>query len=767
MLEIKGITKAFDNQEILRNLNYTFLENKVYFIVGESGSGKTTLLKILGGYDKEYEGIVLYNNNDIRELTQKELINYYTGVVSYISQFPVCFQELKGKENIKLPNGVNRKTTNNFGSFLNNIKLKKKAKQMSVGEKQRICIQRVLNQNTKIILADEPTASLDKQHKNEVIEELIKRAKEKILIVVTHDIELANLYADEIIEIKKGKIKSNKNHEKIETKKIEEVNKNLSFVNAFKFAKNLYKSEKKKSLLYNYSLIIGIVLMAFTNMLSDGMMSYFKDQLLIEGSQNYIEYFYDYEELSQEEYLDIISEVGANCFDYEFKTDNINTSITIGSKSASVSAFGLVNYELQDDLEDNEIEILLNEETNIYLTNQLYTFLLGMDFVEYINEFQPEININYSREELSRTLTFKSSKASIVLDKEISFLCNNNTLKNDLKNFFSLEYEVKYNGLIDNNLKDFIENQNEYFIQESNIYKHSQEELINKELISYEVQIEYGNVDFSFNQLVLKETQTKFEYFNDIPTLGRPIENKQEIVISSSLQEILFKNNYDYREILLSYGEQIVKFSVVGVVKNEENIIFYNQQNYEYLLDLFNSFLNYKDFPLKERIYLKKDIDYNDLLSFSNKQEGKIESSLIEVLQGMVPTLEGIKLIMKIFSIFTLAVSILTLFVLTILDFESKQKEYTMLKQTGYKKSDIYKINMFKTIFSNVFVIFFSIMMIEFLKVFMNELLGNTLRIRSMFNGYEYISNVLEYSLLSIFISNFIFILYTKTLTKI
>jgi hypothetical protein len=187
----------------------------------------------------------------------------------------------------------------------------------------------------------------------------------------------------------------------------------------------------------------------------------------------------------------------------------------------------------------------------------------------------------------------------------------------------------------------------------------------------------------------------------------------------------------------------------------------------KYLLDLFNSFSNYKKFPLKEHIYLKKDIDYNDLLSFSNGLEGKIESPLIEVLQGMTPTLEGIKLIMQIFSFFALAVSILTLFVLTVLDFENKQKEYAMLKQTGYKKSDIFKINMFKIVFSNVFVIFFSIAMIEFLKLCMNELLGSTLRLRSMFNGYEYINSVLGYSFLAFLISNFIFLLYTKRLTKI
>ena len=125
MIEIKGLTKAFDNQEVLRNIDYTFLEDRVYFVVGESGCGKTTLLKILSGIDQEYEGVVLYKGNDINELTNKEKIDYYTGIVSYISQFPVCFHELSCKENINLSKYVNKKSTNILGSFLNKIKLNK------------------------------------------------------------------------------------------------------------------------------------------------------------------------------------------------------------------------------------------------------------------------------------------------------------------------------------------------------------------------------------------------------------------------------------------------------------------------------------------------------------------------------------------------------------------------------------------------------------------------------------------------------------------
>jgi energy-coupling factor transport system ATP-binding protein len=99
-------------------------------------------------------------------------------------------------------------------SFLKSIKLNKEAKKLSVGEKQRVCINRVINQNASVILADEPTASLDKEYKKEVMDELINACKNKILIVVTHDLDLAGL-SDRIIVMKEGNIISEGKPEEI------------------------------------------------------------------------------------------------------------------------------------------------------------------------------------------------------------------------------------------------------------------------------------------------------------------------------------------------------------------------------------------------------------------------------------------------------------------------------------------------------------------------------------------------------------------------
>lgn len=128
MIELKSISKRYGEQEVLRNVNYIFEKGKVYFVVGESGCGKTTLLNIIGKEDKDYEGIVLFNSEDIKEYTPKEQVDFKTTKVSYISQFPITFQELKVRTNLLIPKLVNKKTTENKGSFLNNIKENKKTK---------------------------------------------------------------------------------------------------------------------------------------------------------------------------------------------------------------------------------------------------------------------------------------------------------------------------------------------------------------------------------------------------------------------------------------------------------------------------------------------------------------------------------------------------------------------------------------------------------------------------------------------------------------
>lgn len=753
MIEIKSLNKKYTETEVLKNINYTFLEGKVYFVVGPSGCGKTTLLNILGGVDLEYDGLVLYDFDDIKEYTPKEKESFYTNKVSYISQFPVLFQDISAQNNLELINFVNKKTTNKIGSFLKSIKLNKEAKKLSVGEKQRVCINRVINQNASVILADEPTASLDKEYKKEVMDELVNTCKNKILIVVTHDIDLAKVYADEILEIKKGRIKSIKIVRKENTKGDDNFSKNISLFHARKFASWLYKSEKKKINLYNYSLVIGIVLIAFSNMLSTGMMGYFKKQLLKQESTNFLEYNYDYSLSSQEDLNNLLSEVGSKYFDYYYDEKDLSTNVTVDEVTIDVPSFGLINYEINSIYPKDLISIKISDEYNDTLTKALRIEILGLDFISYVKEFSPSILIRYFNKDLVKEKEFIVGNALIDNDVDFTFISGDEIFKDELIDFFDLEKELKFNNNVDENFVNYIDNQENYFIKDQEIYRYEKGGLTNLELIAKTKKTTYGNVDLDLNGLHLFNKEIESEFFVSLPDVGRNANKENEIVISKDL-------GFEIKDkIVLTYNEIQLEFIVVGLVE-KENKLYLSNKNIEYIYDKCNTYKNYKNFPIKEVAFLKEDLDYRELIEWDKLQNKEYDCSLIEVLKGMLPTMKGIETILNMFTFFSLIISIVTLFVLNVLDYESKVKEYSMLKRSGYKIKDIIKVNAFKYLFTTKFVIICSIFIVEIMKVLMNNVLSRSLGINKLFENYEYLNEVFICSMLSFVISNIIFIVY-------
>lgn len=753
MIEIKSLNKKYTETEVLKNINYTFLEGKVYFVVGPSGCGKTTLLNILGGVDLEYDGLVLYDFEDIKEYTPKEKESFYTNKVSYISQFPVLFRDISVQNNLELISFVNKKTTNKIGSFLKSIKLNKEAKKLSVGEKQRVCINRAINQNASVILADEPTASLDKEYKKEVMDELINACKNKILIVVTHDLDLAKDYADEILEIKKGRIKSIKIVRKENTKGDDNFNKNISLFHARKFALWLYKSEKKKINLYNYSLVIGIVLIAFSNMLSTGMMGYFKKQLLKQESTNFLEYNYDYSLSSQEDLNNILSEVGSKYFDYYYDEKDLSTSVTFDEVTIDIPSYGLINYEINSIYPKDLISIKISDEYNDTLTKALRIEILGLDFVSYVNEFSPSILIRYFNNDLVKEKEFIVGNALIDNDVDFTFICGDEIFKDELIDFFDLEKELKFNNNVDENFVNYIDNQENYFIKDQEIYRYEKGGLTNLELIAKTKKTTYGNVDVDFNRLYLLNKEIEYEFDVFLPDIGRNADKENEIVISKDL-------GFEIKDkIVLTYNEFQLEFIVVGLVE-KENKLYLSNTNIEYIYDKCNTYKNYKNFPIKVVAFLKEDLDYQELIEWDKLQNKEYDCSLIEVLKGMLPTMKGIETILNMFTFFSLIISIVTLFVLNVLDYKSKVKEYSMLKRSGYKIKDIIKVNAFKYLFTTKFVIICSIFIVEIMKVLMNNVLSRSLGINKLFENYEYLNEVFICSMLSFVISNIIFIVY-------
>jgi len=217
---INNLTKKYQNSVIFENTNLDLKqENYKYFIIyGKSGSGKTTLLNLIAGIDNNYEGkinIILKNKEyNLKELNKKELLKYRREKIGYIFQNFSLIEELNVYENISVPLILNGYKKNEIEKkiliLLEKLEIKdianKNVNNISGGQKQRVAIARAVIHNPEIILADEPTANLDKQTKNEVLKLFDEYLKNKMVLIVTHDESILNLNNSKLIEISNKQI---------------------------------------------------------------------------------------------------------------------------------------------------------------------------------------------------------------------------------------------------------------------------------------------------------------------------------------------------------------------------------------------------------------------------------------------------------------------------------------------------------------------------------------------------------------------------------
>lgn len=687
MLQIKNVKKSYITgtfiQHALKGVSLDFRKNEFVAILGPSGSGKTTLLNIIGGLDRYDEGDLVINNKSTKKFKDTEWDAYRNNCIGFIFQSYNLISHITVLENVEMGmtlSGVSAKKRRKKAlEVLDRVGLKehahKKPNQLSGGQMQRVAIARALANDPDIILADEPTGALDSKTSVQIMELISEIAKDKLVIMVTHNPELAKNYATRIIELKDGELISDSNPIKEEEKNNKKFNIKktaMNFRTALNLSFNNIKTKKGRTLLTAFASSIGIIGIALILALSNG-------------------------------------------FDIQIDKFERNTlsSLPIIISEQSMELTEEKMAEINNDA-TNDLESYSNEEY-VYPTKPatetfMHTNLFDKDYIDYIEKIDNNLisGISYTR----------ATALNVIGNVNGTYM----QVPTNMGLFVSIPRkldESSTNGVIEDNYDILAgripENKNEIILVVDSKNRISTDILSYFNLDASEEKIKFDDILNKELKLVLNNDY--YKQVGDFYTLNTNYEELYNSENSETLKIVGIGRGREGNMLVasgygLGYTEDLVNYVIE---KNKDSDIVKKQSDVDYNVltgskftgddaesekNNMLSYLGADIIPLAISIYPKdfdsKDeiISYLDKYNESKSDEEKIiytdMGQMISSLSGSI--MSAITVVLIAFSSISLIVSSIMIGIITYISVLERTKEIGVLRALGARKKDIRRV---------------------------------------------------------------------------
>ena len=684
MLELKNIDKSYKTgtfvQHALKDVSIKFRKNEFVAILGASGSGKTTLLNIIGGLDRYDSGDLIINNKSTKKFKNIDWDRYRNNCIGFIFQSYNLIPHISILDNVEMGmtlSGVNSKTRRRKAKdALKKVGLlehiHKKPNQLSGGQMQRVAIARALVNDPDIILADEPTGALDTKTSIQIMDLIKKIAKDKLVIMVTHNPELAHEYASRIIEFQDGVKLSDSNPIKDTEKddKMLKIRKTaMSFATALKLSFNNIKTKKGRTLLTAFASSIGIIGIGLILSLSNG----FK----IEVDK------FEKNSLSQAPIIISTQAMSATSDDIDEVTSNKKLEKYTDKKEVYVQK-DIVKSMYHTNKITNDYLTFLEKMDTKYLAGTAYSRGTNLIVInkDYNNNYNLVSTLNSNIQEWTLLPTNPNKDASVVIDNLYDVIAGE--INNDEPGLI-LQVDSK-NQIYESVLEVLgIENR-------ENV---SFEEIMNKELkvvLNNDYYLKSGNM-FYPNQ----DLESLYNNKNSITVKVQAIiRGKEEQEMMTNGSGFAYTNALTQKVIEINKNSDIVKQQEKLDYNILSNLPFDDTNTKEYMLGYLGSdvvplviYLYPQDFNSKEEI-----TKYLDSYNENKKSEDKIEytdmASMISSLSGGI--MDAITVVLIAFSSISLVVSSIMIAIITYISVLERTKEIGILRALGARKKDIKRV---------------------------------------------------------------------------